>query len=193
MKKIVYLLLCFMSFFVYSQSKYTEAQVEKSSDPQVIANFIKFNPDHPRTPAFKQKLFALINNEKTPTQASNAAKPTVAPINTKKLENVVNRDVAKTGEVSPKHKKTAELLNHLFNSDPNSKTAYVSITNKSNCNLIVKISGKQFYNLDVPANNQNYILVDKGNYTITTMVCDAKYTSVKNISKDVVITLNAPK
>ncbi|KMQ71106.1 hypothetical protein ACM44_08810 [Chryseobacterium koreense CCUG 49689] len=193
MKKIVYLLLFFMYSLGYSQSKYTEAQVEKTTDPQVIANFIKYNPDHPKTPAFKQKLFAIINNDKTPAQASKVAKPTVAPLNTKKLENVVNRDVAKTGEVNAKHKKTAELLNHLFNSDPNGKTAYVSITNKSSCNLIVKISGKQFYNLDVPANNQNYILIDKGNYTITTMVCDAKYSSVKNINKDIVITLNAPK
>jgi hypothetical protein len=57
----------------------------------------------------------------------------------------------------------------------------------------VKISGKKFYNLDVPAKNQNYILVDKGYYTLTTSVCDAKYSSVKNINKDIVVTLNAPK
>lgn len=182
-----------MSLSLYSQSKYTVSQVENSSDPQVIANFIKYNPTHPKTPAFRQKLFSIINSEKSPAQAAKVAKPTVTPINTKKLENVVNKDIAKTGEVSAKHKKTAELLNHLFNSDPSSTTAYVSITNKSKCNLVVKISGKKYYNLDVPANNQNFILIEKGNYTITTMVCDAKYSSVKNISKDIAITLNPPK
>ena len=182
----------FISIFVYTQSKYTVAQVEKSTDAQVIANFIKYNPSHPKTPEFKRKLFAVINNDKTPKQQARVAKPTVTGVNTTKLKNEVKRDVAKHGS-NTSHKRTEDLLNHLFNSDPRSRTAYVQIVNKSKCNLIVKISGKRFYNLDVPANNQNFILVDKGSYSVTTSVCDAKYSSTKNISKDIVITLNAPK
>lgn len=192
MKKILYLFCFLSSLLVFSQSKYTADQVEKSTDPQVIANFVKFNPDHPRTPAFKQKLFAIINSNKTPAAKAAVAKPTVAPINTVKLEAAVKKDIAKDG-VNDKHRKTAALLTHMFNNDPSSKEAYVQIVNKSKCNLIVKISGKRFYNLDVPANNQNFILIDKGSYTLTTMVCDAKYSSSKNIGKDIVITLNAPK
>ncbi len=192
MRKIISLMLFSFSAVVFSQSNYTAEQVEKSSDPKVIANFIKFNPEHPKTPEFKRKLFAVINNDQSPAQQAKVAKPTVAPIDTKKLENSVNKEVAKKG-TSAKSQQTVDLLNHIFNSDPTSKTAYVQIVNKSNCNLIVKISGKQFYNLSVPANNQNFILVDKGNYTLTTSVCDAKYSSAKSISKDMVITLNAPK
>lgn len=182
----------FISIFVYTQSKYTVAQVEKSTDAQVIANFIKYNPSHPKTAEFKRKLFAVINNDKTPTQQARVAKPTVTAVNTTKLKNEIKRDVAKNG-TNTSHKRTEDLLNHLFNSDPRSRTAYVQIVNKSKCNLIVKISGKRFYNLDVPANNQNFILVDKGSYSVTTSVCDAKYSSTKNIGKDIVITLNAPK
>ena len=192
MKKILYLFVFFVSVLAFSQSKYTVAQVEKSTDPQVIANFIKYNPDHPRTPEFKRKLFAAMNNNKAPAAKAAVAKPSVAPISTKKLATSIKKDVAKDGS-NDKHKRTADLLNHLFNTDPSSKTAYVQIVNKSKCNLIVKISGKRFYNLDVPANNQNFILVDKGSYTLTTSVCDAKYTSKKNIGKDIVVTLNAPK
>lgn len=192
MKKVFYFLVFFLSVLCTAQSKYTAEQVEKSTDPQVIANFIKFNPDHPRTPEFKRKLFAVMNSEKSPKERAAVAKPTVAPINPQKLENQVKRDVAKDGS-NDKNKRTADLLNHLFNTDPSSKSAYVQIVNRSKCNLIVKISGKRFYNLDVPANNQNFILLDKGNYTITTMVCGAKYSSVKNIAKDIVVTLNAPK
>lgn len=192
MKKSLYFLFLFISIFVYTQSKYTVAQVEKSTDAQVIANFIKYNPSHPKTPEFKRKLFAVINNDKTPTQQARVAKPTVTAVNTTKLKNDVKRDVAKNG-TNTSHKRTEDLLNHLFNSDPRSRTAYVQIVNKSKCNLIVKISGKRFYNLDVPANNQNFILVDKGSYSVTTSVCDAKYSSTKNIGKDIVITLNAPK
>ena len=106
------------------------------------------------------------------------------------MSNAVKRDEADGS--NDKNKKTAELLTHIFNNDPNRKEAYVRIINKSKCNLIVKISGgKKFYNLNVPARNDNYILIPKGSYTITTMVCDAKYSSNKKIEKDVEITLNS--
>ncbi|MCP2038986.1 DUF6759 domain-containing protein [Chryseobacterium sp. HSC-36S06] len=192
MKRYLYFLVFFISFFSFAQSKYTVAQVEKSTDPQVIANFIKFNPTHPKTPEFKRKLLAAINSNKPAAQQASVAKPTVKPISTEKLKTAIKKDVAKDGR-NDKHKRTADLLNHMFNSDPSSRTAYVQIVNKSKCNLIVKISGRKFYNLDVPAHNQNFILIDKGNYTLTTSVCDAKYSSVKNINKDIVVTLNAPK
>ncbi|MGA9212241.1 DUF6759 domain-containing protein [Kaistella sp.] len=192
MKKYIYFLFLFISFFSYAQSKYTIEQVEKSTDAQVIANFIKFNPDHPRTPEFKRKLFAVINSDKTPAQQAKITKPTIAPVNTMPHKNEVKRDIAKNGS-NTNHKGSEDLLNHLFNSDSSSKTAYVQIKNKSKCNLIVKLSGKKFYNVNVPADNENFILVEKGNYTLTTMVCDAKYSSTKNILKDIVITLNAPK
>lgn len=192
MKRSLYILVFFMSVFCNAQSKYTAAQVENSTDPQVIANFIKYNPTHPKTPEFKRKLLAAVNNDKSPAQKASVAKPTIKPISTEKLKTAIKKDVAKDGS-NDKHKRTADLLNHLFNTDPSSKTAYVQIVNKSKCNLIVKISGRKFYNLDVPANNQNFILIDKGSYNMTTSVCDAKYSSTKNISKDIVVTLNAPK
>ena len=192
MKKTLYLIVFLLSVFAFAQSKYTVQQVEKSTNAQVIANFIKYNPNHPRTPEFKRKLFAVINNDKPAAVKASVAKPTVTPVNKNKLKTAVRKDVAKDG-TNDKHKRTADLLNHLFNSDPNSPTAYVQIVNKSKCNLIVKINGRKFYNLDVPARNQNFIMVDKGSYTLTTSVCDAKYTSRKSISKDIVITLNQPK
>lgn len=192
MRKFIYVLFLFISAFSFAQSKYTVAQVEKSTDMQLIANFIKFNPNHPRTPEFKRKLFAIMNNDKTPQQQASVAKPTVRAMSPTKLENEVKRDVAKNGS-NTHSKRTEDLLNHLFNSDPTSKTAYVQIKNKSKCNLIVKLSGKKFYNLNVPANNENFIMVEKGSYLVTTMVCDAKYSSTKSVGKDMVITLNAPK
>lgn len=82
------------------------------------------------------------------------------------------------------------MLTHLFNNDPMDKEAYINIRNRSKCNLIVKINGKKYYNLDVPANSQNFLLVEKGEYILTTMVCDAKYSSLKKINKDIEIELN---
>jgi hypothetical protein len=192
MKKYFYFFAFLLSAFSFAQSNITVMQAENSTDPQVIANFIKANPNHPKTPELKRKLIAVINSDKTPTKQGQVAKPNVKPISTEKLKTAIKKDVAKDG-INDKHKRTTDLLNHLFNTDPSSKTAYVQIVNKSKCNLIVKISGKKFYNLDVPANNQNFVLVDKGNYSLTTSVCDAKYSSTKNIGKDIVVTLNSPK
>jgi hypothetical protein len=97
---------------------------------------------------------------------------------------------SKKAEPSEQGKRTAALLTHMFNNDPMDKEAYINIKNRSKCNLIVKISGKKYYNLDVPSKGQNFVLVDKGEYVLTTMVCDAKYTSVKKIVKDIEIELN---
>lgn len=184
-KKIFFGLFLILGVFTFAQTKYTAEQVEKSTDPKVIANFIKYNPDHPKTPLFKQKLYSLIIDGD-----SKAAKPAVVPLSTEKLKTEVKKDV-KTGKTDASTQKTVDLLNHLFSNDPNRREAYVVIKNLSKCNMIVKITGKKFYNLDVKARDQSYILVDKGNYTLTTTICDAKYSSVKNINKDISITLNA--
>ncbi|WP_353148983.1 DUF6759 domain-containing protein [Chryseobacterium sp.] len=93
-------------------------------------------------------------------------------------------------EPSEENKRRAAMLTHLFSTDINKSEAYVNIKNKSGCNLIVKISGKKYYNLSVPARGENFILIDKGEYVLTTMVCDAKYSSLKKINQDIEIALN---
>lgn len=186
MKKYLYIFCLFISAVMCSQSKYTEAQVEKSSDPQVIANFVKNNPNNPKTPEFKRKLYAIVSGGN-----SAVAKPTITPLTKAKLENEVKRDL-KDGN-NEKNKQAAAVLTHLFNNDPGDKNAYIQIENKSKCNLIVKISGKKFYNLTIPANNNNFIMVDKGTYKLTTSICDAQYSSVKSVTKDIIITLNYSK
>lgn len=190
MKKIL-LFFLFFTFAAFSCQKkkaepapITAESAEMSNDPKVIATFIKANPDHAKTPALKIKLIQLISPADDPE-----AKPKVEPMTPGKLVSQVKRDV-KDG-VNDKNKQTAAVLNHLFSNDINKKEAYVQIINKSSCNLVVKFSGKKFYNLDVKAKNQNFILVDKGNYKLTTSVCDAKYDTAKSISKDISITLNS--
>ncbi|WP_126652538.1 DUF6759 domain-containing protein [Chryseobacterium aureum] len=97
---------------------------------------------------------------------------------------------ASKAEPSEENKRRAAMLTHLFNNDVNKNEAYVNIKNRSACNLIVKISGKKYYNLTVPAKGENFILVDKGEYVMTTVVCDAKYSSLKKITQDIEIALN---
>lgn len=230
MKKIF--LILFLSLFClgFSQKKkkgktkavaeketviiYTEAEAENSSEPRIIAGFLKQNPGHVRTDFFKKKLMTIIMADNSPE-----AKPTIKPLSKSKIEKIVSnselnkgkvlasntkntsipeRDLSyasvgntsKKSEPSDKAKKTASMLTHLFNHDPSDKEAYINIKNKSNCRLIVKISGKKYYNLDVPAKGQNFLMIEKGEYVLTTMVCDAKYSSLKKINKDIEIQLD---
>lgn len=193
---------------------YTETEAETSNEPRIIAGFLKQNPGHARTDFFKKRLITIIMADNSPE-----AKPTIRPISKDKIENIVNNselnkgknlgsnvkntsapernvsyasvgNASKKAEPSDKAKKTASMLTHLFNNDPSDKEAYINIKNRSNCRLIVKISGKKYYNLDVPAKGQNFVLIEKGDYVLTTMVCDAKYSSLKKITKDIEIQLD---
>ena len=184
--KLLLLILLVFSTFLFSQTSQELDKAMLSKDPNVIAEFIKKYPNNKNTPFLQRKLNSMTGS------GNAAAKPSIQPLNTEKLEKQVEKSETK-GEPDAKAKRTAEVLTHLFNNDPNKKDAYVLIRNKSECNLIVKFEGKKFYNLDVPKMGENYILVQKGTYRITTMICNAQYASVKNVTQDIEINLNAAK
>ncbi|MFC6269333.1 DUF6759 domain-containing protein [Frigoriflavimonas asaccharolytica] len=182
MRKLLLSFFLFSFLFSFSQI-YTIEQVENTTDPKVIASWLKANPDNARNNEFKIKLVKLITKDNDPF-----AKPTVKPLKKGKLVRDLSR--GKTPENS-NSKQTANVLNELFNNDPNKKTVVVQIKNNSDCSLIVKFTGKDFYNLSVPAKNHNFVVVNKGKYILTTMVCDAKYSSTKNLTQDIAISLNS--
>ena len=184
--KLLLLILLVFSTFLFSQTSQELDKAMLSKDPSVIAEFIKKYPNNKNTAFLQRKLNSMAG------RGNAAAKPSIQPLNTEKLEKQVEKSEAKR-EPDAKAKRTAEVLTHLFNNDPNKKDAYVLIRNKSECNLIVKFEGKKFYNLDVPKMGENYILVQKGTYRITTMICNAQYASVKNVTQDIEINLNAAK
>lgn len=188
---------------------YTEQDAEISKEARIIAGFLKQNPGHAKTDYFKRKLIEIIMADNSPE-----AKPTITPLSRDKVEKITkntdfpSKSMASNSGTSTKkpvnyasagskkngpsveHKKTADYLSHIFNQDDSDPTAYINIKNKSKCNLIVKITGKKYYNLNVPANSQNYVQVDKGEYVLTTMVCDAKYSSLKKIARDIELELS---
>lgn len=96
-------------------------------------------------------------------------------------------------ETPSEHKeKTLKLLNAMFNEDITSKEAILLFRNKSDCNLVLRINGKKFYNMPVPAHGENFIVLNKDNYIISGDVCDVKYSSQKLIQKNLQIVLNNP-
>ncbi|MDC8105610.1 DUF6759 domain-containing protein [Chryseobacterium sp. PTM-20240506] len=97
--------------------------------------------------------------------------------------------------VSPtEHKnRTVQILNSLFDNDPMSKECIVLIENKSDCNMIVRMEGvgTTKYRLAVPAHNENSIVVQKGDYLFTSIVCGAQYASQKTIQKPIMVALGS--
>lgn len=95
--------------------------------------------------------------------------------------------------VSPvEHKnKTVKILNSLFDNDPMSKECIVLIENKSDCNIIMRLEGIGTikYRLPIPARSDNSIVVQKGDYLFTSIVCGSQYASQKTIQKPVMVSL----
>ncbi|WBV61978.1 hypothetical protein PFY12_07625 [Chryseobacterium camelliae] len=191
---------------------YTETDAETSSEARVVAGFLKQNPNHPKTDHFKKKLLdiimatpsaseskpmmASVGKDKVAPKADNFSKPLASNTSLKSAVPARTVNYASVGGTSKKSgpdehgKKTAALLTHLFNSDISGKEAYVNVINKSKCNMEMKISGKKNYNLIIPARSENYVMVDKGDYQLSTKVCDSPYTTSKKIEKDIEIALN---
>lgn len=92
--------------------------------------------------------------------------------------------------VEHKHN-TVKILNSLFDNDPNSKESIVLIENKSDCNIIMRIEGvgNTKFRLAIPRKAQNTIVVTKGDYLFSSLVCGAQYASQKTIQKAIMVSL----
>lgn len=187
MKKILLLSFFLLSVSIFSQISVFEAK--RTTDRAVVEKFIRDNPKHPAVPELQQRALSL-------KYAGNpqVAKPSITTMTENKIEKTskVGTTAAK-GQPSEQAKNTAAMLTSLFNNNPNKSEAIIQFVNKSGCNLLIKISGKKFYNLTVPSNGQNYIMLDKGNYNVSTSICDAVYNQNKSFTKDVIITLSGGK
>ena len=89
----------------------------------------------------------------------------------------------------------AEVLTYLLNdTDAKDPRTAVSFENTSNCDIIIRlveIQGSRIYNLPIPRNGKNQFVIDKGNYTLRSNVCDAKYYSQKKISEPLILKLSS--
>ena len=59
------------------------------------------------------------------------------------------------------------------------------------CNIIMRIEGigTTKYRLAIPAQSDNTIVVAKGDYLFTSLVCGAQYASQKTVQKAVMVAL----
>lgn len=90
--------------------------------------------------------------------------------------------------------KTVKILNKLFDNDPSSTDVIVMIQNKSDCNMIMRMegAGNVKYKLAIAAHGENSIVIDKGDYLFSSLVCGAQYASQKTVQKSIVVSLGNP-
>ncbi|MBV8328199.1 DUF6759 domain-containing protein [Chryseobacterium sp.] len=89
--------------------------------------------------------------------------------------------------------KTVKILNSLFDNDPNAKECIVLIRNQSDCNIIVRMEsvGTIKYRLAIPAQGENSIVIEKGQYLFTSLVCGAQYASQKTVQRPIMVALGS--
>lgn len=128
----------------------------------------------------------IVNNVGEPAEASGSAS----------MDADEQAEFLMLMSVSPiEHRnKTVQILNSLFDNDPQSKQSIVMIENKSDCNMIMRIEGvgNMRYRLAVPSKAENAIVVQKGNYLFSSKVCGAEYASQKTLEKAIWVSLNNP-
>ncbi|OWK99484.1 hypothetical protein AP75_00630 [Kaistella haifensis DSM 19056] len=116
------------------------------------------------------------------------SKTTVLKTESNEFEELMEKDQINKKQV------IAEVLTYLLNDDDSNdpKTAAV-IDNNSSCDIIlrlVEIQGNRIYNLPIPKHSKNQFVIYKGNYTMKTNVCAAKYYSQKQISAPLILKLS---
>ncbi|MBO9692342.1 DUF6759 domain-containing protein [Chryseobacterium sp.] len=148
----------------------------------------------------KQKQIAKYKAELAAKQPTTVYTPSTAQ-NTYVVNATANTAIPNTEAeefnmlmaVSPvEHKnRTVKILNSLFDNDPNAKEAIILIQNKSDCNIIVRMEGvgTTKYRLAVPAHGEGSIVIEKGQYLFTSLVCGAQYASQKTIERAIMVAL----
>jgi hypothetical protein len=197
MKK-TFLILTFFCFFSITAQKKKDLIYSNNIDE--IESFLKTaHPEDPRRTVLKPKLIALKNaawmkpgaNKKYMVQANVVQIPKdILKLKENDEAEEFKKLMADTQDI--KKDKTVKLLNQLFTDQLDSKEAILLFQNKSDCNVVLRIEGKDFYNLAVPAKGENTLVLKKGNYHLSANVCNVKYFSEKSIMKHTMISLNEP-
>lgn len=204
MKKKSLITLLFITLISCSSAdvQKNSTNILESKNVKEIESFLQTaHPEDPRRSVLKPKLIALKNEEWT--KGKKNAKPMQARPIISEIPNSVmrNSNSAEAEEfkrlitsASTEHKdKTAKLLNTMFNEDISSKEVILLFKNQSDCNLVLRIQGKNFYNMAIPSHGENFMVINKGTYTLTSNVCDVLYSSQKDIHKSIFLTINNPE
>ncbi len=198
--------LVLATFSIFHSCKTVEntkyEKILETKNISLIEDFLQnSNKQDPRRTVLKPRLIALKNAElqkNTIAARQMVAKPRFTEIpsrnalytNTAEAEEFKN--LMTKNNTSAHQEKTVKLLNALFNQDISSKEAILLVQNNSDCNMILRLEGKAFYNLAIPSHGENSVVLTKGDYSLSSNVCDVQYNSTKKIEKNMLVSLSNP-
>ena len=192
------LVLIALSFF-YSCKSSENMQYENILSSRSIKTIEEFlrnsHPQDSRRAVLKPRLIALKNavlKQNTNVARQLVAKPTFVEFSSNAAEAEEFKNLINVKSTAEHQQKTVKLLNAMFDQDISSKEVILLIQNKSDCNMILRLEGSAFYNLAIPVKGENSIVIQKGDYALSSNVCDVKYTSSKKIPSNTLVILNSP-
>ncbi len=140
-------------------------------------------------------LFLLLSCDVLPAGSVYRSSPGSTPSSTSvpRSESSEFKTLMEKDQIN-KRKVTAEVLTYLLNDpDPTETKTAAVIENTSGCDIIIRVVGvtnNQIYNLPVPRYSKNQFVINKGNYTLKSAICDANYYSQKNITEPLILKLS---
>lgn len=192
--KITFLTLALLACVSLSAQQ-KKIDILKTTNISEIENFlVNAHPDDPRRIILKSKVIQLKNN------AWMKQRPTVInPNRIKQVQLNIAENTSTTDleglefqrliTADSKKDKAVQLLNQLFDNDESNNQAILLVQNNSDCNMVLKIEGKDFYNLAIPSRSENSLVLKKGQYSLKANVCDIPYQSGKSIANNTIVTL----
>ncbi len=114
---------------------------------------------------------------------SCATNNVISPIFIGKNSNVIleaDQIKAKPAKLTLEEK-AVSLLNQLFNTDASNKSMVLIISNESDCDFTMDISGNNHYILPVGAKKTESIVVEQGEYEMKSQVCNSFYKANKTL------------
>lgn len=196
-KRLIILLVLGFGIFGYSQKKKSPDKrkynyIISTDNIQDIQEFLDTaNHEDPRYPICKRRLIELKNK----TWMHNGP---ISFMKARPLENsqqIIARNFVNEEEFASLMKKNAEkhnektvdLLNSMFNPDLNTDNKIILVQNNSDCNFIINFSGNEVIKLAVPAHGEDFVILKKGDYNISSNVCGANYESKKTFTENKII------
>jgi len=166
----------------------------KSTNISEIESFLKtVHPDDPRRNILKSKVLKLKNESWMKPKSTFGGTTNIKPVQlsgqNRNSTDFEDAEFQRLLNSESKKEKTVQLLNQLFDNDISNNQAILLVQNNSDCNMILKIEGKEFYNLAIPSRGENSVVLSKGQYSLRGNVCEVPYSSGKSIAKNTMVTL----
>ncbi|WP_326981164.1 DUF6759 domain-containing protein [Chryseobacterium sp. MYb264] len=127
---------------------------------------------------------------RTPYPTQNSGKVSANTGNTNTSESQTEREYQTL--IKTYKSETAEVLTDLLNGSADSPKTSITVENKSDCNMVLTISGNNYFKkIPIGANKIGSAMVMKNqNYTLSGTICNAVYNKTKFVTSSYNITLS---